>query len=118
MQMSTMQSATILMQLVEGIREIHPKMEAQKVTALCIVAREPGISMSALSHRLGLTLSAASRNVSLLTDDPKRRSLGLVVRYEDPQDRRNKRVKLNERGEAFWQAMSRTLDDSLALIGG
>ena len=72
MQMSIMQSATILMRLVERIREIHPKMEAQTVAALCIVAREPGILMSTLSHRLGLTLPAASRNVSLLTDDPKR----------------------------------------------
>jgi DNA-binding MarR family transcriptional regulator len=52
------------------------------------------LSVKEVGEQLGISLPATSRSIDPLV---KRR---LVVRHEDPQDRRVKRVRLTARGEA------------------
>ncbi len=61
-----------------------------------------GIPMLELQRNMGVASSTTSRNVSTLSDvhwrDPKKPGLGLIERHEDPNDRRNKIVRLSAKG--------------------
>ncbi|MCP1674450.1 DNA-binding MarR family transcriptional regulator [Natronocella acetinitrilica] len=92
------------------LRALDSRIEAQAVLCFALIAAHPGIAMSDLAERLGLTLGGTSRNISKLCDVGN--GLGLVSREEDPVDRRLKRMRLTERGERFC----RDLGGALAAI--
>jgi len=52
-----------------------------------------GCNISLISEQMGVTNAAVSQTLDLLVQQ------GLVLRIEDPQDRRNKRVLLTDKGE-------------------
>lgn len=90
--------------LVEEFRKINPEMQMQTALAFLIIgeAGEDGIPMLELQKDMGVASSTTSRNVSTLSDvhwrDPKKPGLGLIDRHEDPNDRRNKIVRLSAKG--------------------
>ena len=72
------------------------------VLVFAIVAQNPGITIGDLKRKAGMTSSAASRHVSVLSDagDRARNQLGmgLVVSHTDGADARIKRCTLTDRG--------------------
>jgi len=60
---------------------------------LYVIAHQPGVGMSALAARLGVSLSALSGLVDRLVEH------GYVERHEAPDDRRQQRVWLTTAGE-------------------
>jgi DNA-binding MarR family transcriptional regulator len=64
----------------------------QQAKALHLIQRTPGIRMSALAAGLGVGLSTVSGNVDRLAE------MDLVVRHDDPADRRQVAVTLTDRG--------------------
>jgi DNA-binding MarR family transcriptional regulator len=65
----------------------------QQAKALRLIQRTPGIGMSALAAGLGVGLSTVSGNVDRLAE------MDLVVRHDDPVDRRQVAVTLTDRGK-------------------
>jgi DNA-binding MarR family transcriptional regulator len=101
-----------LIQLMEMLRAIDPEMPAQTVLTFLIIADEPDISMRDLQNRLGLASSSTSRNVAALS---KHHRLGkdgadVVEAYEDPADRRYKRVRLTGKGAALTRRISQLVN--------
>jgi len=66
--------------------------------ALFQVRREGGTGVTDLGDSLGVTSSAASQMLERLVQ------LGLIVRSEDPVDRRVKRIILSDKGHEVLQA--------------
>lgn len=67
-----------------------------------IIAKQPNITIGELERRAGMTSSAASRHVSVLSDAGDRArnqpGMGLVMRHTDGADARIKRCTLTDRG--------------------
>jgi DNA-binding MarR family transcriptional regulator len=64
----------------------------QQAKALHLVAREPGIGVTALATRLGVGLSTASGSIDRLAE------MGLVDRQHDAHDRRHLMLTLTDAG--------------------
>ena len=92
--------ANIMLRVMERLRKVDPRMEAQAIVSLCIIATQPDITVSELGKKLNITIAGVSRNVTKLCDVGK--GLGFIVRYEDPVDRRHKRVRLTRKGEQLF----------------
>lgn len=69
----------------------------QQAKALHLVQCAPGIRMSALASRLGVSLSTVSGNVDRLTE------MGLLARHDDPADRRQVTISLTEQGQEVME---------------
>ena len=84
-------------------------MEIQKVLTLIAVRQQPEIQMIDLPRYTMVERSANSRNVAKLGqgESPDKPGAGLVEAYEDPHNRRFKRVRLTGRGRAVMETVER-----------
>jgi DNA-binding MarR family transcriptional regulator len=73
-----------------------------RVTALMMLARCDGATISEISHHLNLSLATTSGVVDRLVAG------GFVTRQEDQQDRRQKQVALTARGREVVREIKRT----------
>ena len=115
--MQNQSAAFVLMNITDHVRTYHDRMEAQMLRSFVEIARRPEISVKDLAEASGCSGAAASRNITKLgPGDQRGEGLGLVHRYEDPSDRRNKRVTLTDRGQRFFAELANTLDEALQRI--
>lgn len=100
-----------LVSFVEEFRKIDPEMQAQQILLFLHVAGKSGISMKELASLTGLAPSSVSRNVAALSNLHRKGHPGhdLMVAYEDPDDRRNKLVKLTYKGQLVYRNLVETL---------
>ncbi|MBC8036078.1 MAG: winged helix-turn-helix transcriptional regulator [Rhizobiales bacterium] len=111
--MSDKATLTYLAKALELFGVYDGAMHLPTILVFLTVANEPGIKKTELERRLGLSNSACSRHVMMLTKKGDFARLGhvghdLVFSETDPLDSRNKRVRLTKRGDA--------LRDHLALV--
>lgn len=88
--------------------ELDPEISSQLVATLLLVALNPGTRITTLGPRLGLSSSAAARNVERLASVVTRtgvRGWGLVEYRDHPEDRRSKALYLTPKGEKFLHAV-------------
>lgn len=88
--------------IIDELRQVDIKMPVQMAYVFLSIAREPGLSLSDLMQRTGLSLASVSHIVANLG---RRHELGtpgydLVITEEDPFQPRSKLVRLTEKGEA------------------
>jgi DNA-binding MarR family transcriptional regulator len=85
-----------------------------QIGAMFHIARHGALSVSDISEELGVTSAAASQMVDRLVHQ------GIILRSENPQDRRAKQVVLTEKGRQVLQgsidARQRWLDELSALL--
>lgn len=87
----------------------------QTLRILLEVGMNPGIAVYDLAERTGCSGASASRNVTRLgPGGPRGAGLGLVHRYEDPMDRRNKRVQLTDKGQRLLAELGKVMGDALS----
>jgi|25_taG_2_1085351.scaffolds.fasta_scaffold07634_4 DNA-binding MarR family transcriptional regulator len=92
---------TRLIGAVTVIREVAPDIGIQAIHMLLEVARKPGITVSELIRKTGLSQSSCSRNLALLSAQHRlgKPGLDLVYTQEDPSERRRKLARLTPKGE-------------------
>jgi DNA-binding MarR family transcriptional regulator len=85
------------------IRKHQAELQAQTIHVLLEVAIQPGLNMSELMRKTGLSQASCSRNVMLLSDRDRhdKPGLGLVRSELDPIDNRRKIVRLTPKGETL-----------------
>jgi DNA-binding MarR family transcriptional regulator len=84
---------------VRVLRNYLPKATAAEEAVLYEVAKSPGLSITEIADRTGMTKGAASRIVDGLCVDY---GAGLLDTLPDPEgDRRKKLVNLSRKGETF-----------------
>ena len=102
-----------VLSVVQTFRDqLDPGIPAQQIELFLTVCRWPDIYMSDLANRLNTTPASASRNVAALGKVHRlgKEGYGLLEAYEDPGNRRRKRVRLTRRGESFRKQILRDLE--------
>jgi DNA-binding MarR family transcriptional regulator len=102
--------------LLEEFRKLDQELQMQAAVTFLLIAEagDEGIRQLDLQNRLGMSQASASRNVALLTKvhwrGPKYEGHDLVAREEDPNDRRNKIVRLTARGRRFLSTINNIME--------
>lgn len=86
-------------------------MPIQVPLVFLMIAQRKGISAAELCHRTGLSQSAVSRNVAMLTKEGKRGDvgLGLIVKTIDPDNPRAHAYYLTKEGRAMTGRLAEVL---------
>jgi MarR family transcriptional regulator, organic hydroperoxide resistance regulator len=79
-------------------------LSLSELSALMEIKEHPGLSVSAIAERTKLSLAAASQLVERLV---KR---GFVLRQENPENRRQKHVRLSKDGQKFIDSLNASYD--------
>jgi len=95
---------------IEALRAIDPEMQGNVMQAFLIVAltKEEGISHQDLAKQVGVSQSAISRNVGMLSawTPYKETGPGLVDSVSDPMNMRQKIVRLTPKGRKFSETLT------------
>jgi DNA-binding MarR family transcriptional regulator len=98
-----------LISALETFRTTSKQANTGSLLVFTIIAKEPGITIGELRRKAGMTSSAASRHVSVLSDAGDRArnqpGMGLVVWHTDGADARIKRCTLTDRGAELANKM-------------
>ena len=80
--------------LIEAFRELDPEMPAQTIATFITIGLSPGITPKEIEDQLGISRSASSRNVSILSNRTREgeKTHGLVEYRQDPKDFRRKEL--------------------------
>ncbi|MGN6548771.1 MAG: hypothetical protein ACTHJ3_02600 [Pararhizobium sp.] len=100
-------TARKLISLIEEFRKLDPEIQAQQIVLFLSVVGSPEITMKELEQRTGLASSTISRNMSSLGKMHRNGKPGhdLIAAYEDPADRRFKRVKPTPKGIRVYNSL-------------
>ena len=92
---------------IEEFRKLNPNIQAGQIAVYLHIMSKPGITMKELERATGLSSTAVSRNVLALSETFKAGEPGfdLVETYDDPQDRRNKRVRPKTKGVRVYNTL-------------
>lgn len=96
-----------LISLIEEFRKLDTEMQAQQMLIFLIVMRNPDIGMRDLEDKVGLSGASVSRNVAAMSKVHRKGRPGhdLVEAYEDPEDRRYKKVKPTHKGKMVYASL-------------
>lgn len=100
-----MESAEIMLkrlyQAVDVVRLVDATLPIQTFAAFVAVAMQQGQNISAIGEKVGISQSAASRNLSALSDWDYKKKVGLkLVEYrQDPMNLSIKTVHLTTKGQ-------------------
>ena len=97
-------SSVALSSGVELFAELDPHMQLTTMLTFLFIAQRSEVSQKTIETHLGFSNAAASRNVSYWSDLKKYGvpGQGFVERFENPTDRREKLIRLTDRGQAFY----------------
>lgn len=114
--MSTKQQADVAktriqFRLIEEYRKLYNMMPMQQAATLLQIALEPGITVTDLAEKTGLTMASASRNIEVLGPwQPKREiGMGLIQNDYSDEDRRKKTLTLTAKGWRVINTMNNIL---------
>lgn len=103
----TQKFAGTLAEALGRLRELHGDMTVLQILVLLEVAKQESVTQSDLYRRLGVTDSAISRNIALLSDIGGRRTapLNLIDVRVNPRDRRERNLSLTRKGQRLIDDM-------------
>jgi DNA-binding MarR family transcriptional regulator len=105
-----------LEQVIQALKELRALCNSMHLPTILVfmqVAMQPGIQKPYIQRKLGLSTSACSRHIAILTHEgytrKKRAGFGLVWTDFDPDDSRQKRVWLTPKGASLVESAQRSL---------
>ncbi|MDX0801722.1 MarR family transcriptional regulator [Sinorhizobium medicae] len=109
-------NARRLISIIEEFRKLDPEIQAQTITLFLMVVARPGITMKELVQQSGLASSSVSRNIASLGAVHRNGEPGhdLLRAYEDPTDRRTKKVELTAKGRRVYETLVTILAGGIA----
>ena len=119
-QLSTRSSLSALEAVFGLFRELRPEMPIQLPLVFVLIAQHKGISAARLCKLTGLSQSAMSRNITVLTREGKKDEpgLGLVVKSIDPANPRAHAIHLTKDGRVVAARLAEVLAKSVKLRRG
>lgn len=88
----------------------YPGITGSQIDILCAVALKPGLAQVELAEEVGLTTSAVSRSIRVLSrgrrDVVTKVSLGLIRAERNEDDERLLQIYLTDNGETFVKLLS------------
>lgn len=107
----TQRKVAQLFRALQRFRDLHPDVTALQVQVFLLVAETPGIPQSDLYKSLGVSDSAASRIIAILSDIGGRHTEGfkLIEVQVNPHDRRERRINLTTKGQRLADDVARDI---------
>lgn len=99
-----------LVAVIEEFRKLNPEMQAQTILTFCAVASKEGVvGMKDIERMTGMSSASTSRNIAALGPYHRKGNPGmdLVVAFENPDDRREKLLKLTPKGRRIAESLVR-----------
>lgn len=86
--------------ILDEFRKVYPGMPVQMAVTLLTVAANPGLTVTEVSKKAGLSMSATSRHMEVLGpwNEIKKTGFGIIDYGYDAEDRRRKVVVLTQAG--------------------
>lgn len=95
---------------MELFRELRPEMQLQLALTFLLIAQHKGISAAKIAKAIGLSQSAASRNITTLCEGTKAEpGLRLAVKTVDPDNTRAHAIHLTAAGRAMAARVAEAL---------
>ena len=107
-----------VLEALELIRDVSPKLGPVDQIALFYVAENPGISIAELAHVARVNMMAASRIARRLAAAGEGESAGLVDIRPNPADARGLMLFLTPEGEALCAGIDRSIEASVPIDCG
>lgn len=97
---------------MEKFAEISPELQLNAILAYLYVAQAGECSLKEIEKALGTSGPVASRTISIWTEQKNKEvaGIGFIDRFEDPNDRRHKLLRLTPAGKQFYQSLRRKVD--------
>lgn len=97
-----------LFRSVERFREVDNDMPVAQMSVLMYVALHPEATQREIIRDLDMASSTVSRSVASLSEVHRlgKPGLGLLTWFDDPTDRRTKRLMLTRKGETFMTRLA------------
>ena len=100
-----------LLKIIEEVRKFDSQIEAHAIAVFFYVGiygGNDGVKMQTIGDELNIAQSSVSRNVYKLGDvnRHKKSGLGLLIAFEDPMERRRKKVKLTAKGKRVFNTLT------------
>lgn len=98
-----------LFRVAESLRDMDSDMPVVQMSVLFHVAMNEGVTQREICAALSLPTSTTSRSVASLSEVHRlgKPGLGLISWYDDPEDRRTKRLVLTPKGRTFIERISK-----------
>lgn len=108
----TLNALAVIEEILKRFRDFDQEMQMQTAQTFIAVAMHPGINMTELSEKAGISQASCSRNVSALSRVHRLNKPGmdLVVATEDPMERRRKIVRLTPKGQRLAEALTELIN--------
>jgi DNA-binding MarR family transcriptional regulator len=106
-------SLTGLSKIIDLFRLMDREVPAQVIMTFLYIAAHDNCHKQALEEDLNMTTASGSRNTDWLTTKHrlKKPGLGLVIKTEDPTNRRRQTLKLSDKGRLLVKAIKDALND-------
>jgi len=91
----------------QAVRAVDPKFDVTAWLVFLYVAKNPGTGSASIVKELDLSQSTLSRTVIYLSNLPN--GLNLIAMEPNPEDRRQHRLYLTEKGEAFLKSLRKII---------
>lgn len=97
----------ILNRAIDLFYDVHPEMNITMAKVFIFIAQRGLCTQKDLEVALGLTNSTASRNVSWWCTQKVfgKEGIGYLERFESPEDRRYKMIRLTKEGQLFYKRL-------------
>ncbi|MGA4641152.1 MarR family winged helix-turn-helix transcriptional regulator [Stutzerimonas stutzeri] len=109
----TLSALAKIEEVIKRFRDFDQEMQMQTAQTFIAVAMQPGITMTELSEKVGISQSSCSRNVSALSRLHRLNKPGmdLVVAAPDPMERRRRIVKLTPKGQRLAESLTKLIEE-------
>lgn len=108
-----------LLESIEALRALEPRINVSEMVVFFYVAENPGINIAELALVAGMNMATASRSVRALTSPETEGALppscGLIDIRPNPDDARGRLLFLSESGRRLCRDLDRIIRNAVAI---
>lgn len=106
-----------ILEAIEQLRKIEPRMNVTEMVVFFYVAENPGINIAELAQVAGLNMATASRSIRALADAEAEGALpphcGLIDIQPNPDDARGRILNLSDEGRVLIRKLDRIIRNAV-----
>jgi DNA-binding MarR family transcriptional regulator len=110
-----------LLEAIEQLRAIEPRINVSELLVFFYVAENPGINIAELAQVAGMNMATASRSVRALTSEETEGALppycGFIDIQPNPDDARGRLLFLSSAGKAVCGNLDRVIRNAVVIDG-
>jgi DNA-binding MarR family transcriptional regulator len=110
-----------LLESIETLRGLEPRINISELVVFFYVAENPGINIAELAQVAGMNMATASRSIRAMTSTDTEGALppycGLIDIQPNPDDARGRLLFLSEAGKKLCRELDRIIRNAVAIDG-